>query len=144
MIAGVLVDLLVAAAASLAKGAAGEFGKGAGKGVYEALRARLSSVNRVEGVETIQASEPAAVEKNRIIASVESSGALNDPETLRLMEELRQALEASDTARAHAIEGGSYTAAGNIIARHVEGLRDVTMNAQGDIDLSGAQSPGKR
>ena len=143
--ASLVIDLLAAGATLIAKGVFGEISKSAGKDAYDKLRAQLQKKHNVKTLDLIERVEETPALKATIEADIENSDAGADAETLRLVEALRVALAElpPETKAAYAIEGGRFEAGKDIIARQVEGLRNVEMKADGSIDLSGAKSPGK-
>ncbi|WP_299971440.1 hypothetical protein [uncultured Roseobacter sp.] len=144
MIGGLVVEILSAAAAVVAKGAVGAFAKSGGEAAFDALKKRLAEKNGMTTLDLLDRLETSPQLKQALAAELEESGAVDDAQTLKLVEELRQHLESLPSEqRPYAIEGGSFKSGRDIIAQHVEGLRDVKMEAEGNIDVSGARSPGK-
>ena len=143
---GFIIDLLLQGGKLLAGKAVEEFGKGAGKAAFDALKARLSGDHGVKTVDLIDRLEQTPGLRSTIEAEIEQSGAGKDPELLALAETLRAAIEELPEATqvAYAIEGGTFKAGKDIIARQVEGMRNVDMEAGGNMDFSGARAPGKR
>lgn len=140
----IIVDILIAGAALVAKGAVGEIGKGVGKGVFGELTKRLKEKNNVQSVELVENGQADVETQEKLTNDIKNSDVLEDPKTLELLEEVRLALaEVEKSDPAYAIEGGEFSAAGDILARKAEGLRNVKMKSGGNIDLSGAKSPGK-
>ena len=140
MIAELVVSALMAGGAIAAKAAAGEVGKSTVKIAFEALKSRLENANQVK--EILKSSDIENADKNTLAQELQKTGALKDPETMKLLAQLLEALD-HEAGAEYAIEGGSFNAAQDIIATHVEGLKNVKMNAGGNIDLSGARAPGK-
>ena len=140
----IIVDILIAGVALAAKGAAGEIGKSVGKGVFGELTTRLKDKHNVQSIQLVEDGQVDAETQEKLKNEIDISDVLDDPKTLELLEEIRLALaEAEKSDPAYAIEGGEFSAAGDILARKAEGLRNVKMKSGGNIDLSGAKSPGK-
>ncbi len=133
--------LLLAGGKLLAEGALKE----AGKSLVMALKDRLTRENGVKTLDLIDRVEQTPALRAGIEQDIDDSTAPDDPQTLELIEALRAAIDAipAEQRPAYAIEGGTFEAGRDLIARRVEGIRNARMKAERDIDLSGAKSPGK-
>lgn len=130
--ASALYGLLTVGAGLAASGAASEFGKGAGKAAFEALKGRLS---RVFGVE-----EPneAALAKPEIAA---------DDEVRRLAALLLAAIEAApEHERApYAVDIREIRSKGALRFLDVEGVKADVATSEGDMTFENVKTPpGKR
>lgn len=125
----------------MASGAAGEFGKSAGKAAYESLRGLLAGrhgVNALPGPGVAEDSAKAALAKPEIAA---------DPEVLTLAETLRAAIAALPDATLAAVPAIDYEiirSKGSIVVDEAEGMRGKLLEADGDVRLTRITAPGKK
>lgn len=142
MITELVVKLLISGATLAAKSAVGEFGKGAGKDLVSKIIKYLDEKYKIKP-EKLQKDQFSESDKTALISEIEKSGLLNDPDAIQMIENLRKELEQHSKSASYAIVDSTFEADKDILAKHVEGLKNVQMTSKGTIDLSGAKSPGK-
>lgn len=144
MIADLVLKALIAGAEITAKGLAGEIGKGAGRKTFEALVKRLEEGFGISSNDIPNGDGTVVLERGDLFSKLQKSGAIEDPEVLKLAEALSRELdEIKKSQPTYAVLDSDFEADADILARHVEGLRNVTMKSGRTIDISGARLPGK-
>jgi hypothetical protein len=139
-----LYGLIATAAGLLASNAATEFGKGAGKAAFEALKAWLASRHAVAGLDAIDEAGAKPEVAERLRSELDAPAIAGDPEVARLAEALRAALAAIPPAETavYAVDiRQGIEAARDITLEDIEGLRAESLKAGQDLTLRNIKAP---
>jgi hypothetical protein len=145
LIAETLTTVIIGAAKMMASAAASEFAKGAGKSVYEAIKARLTGTHKAKSLDLLESAPETEAFQTALTAELAKPAIAADTELAPLVDKLAEALEAmpDESLAAAAIERTTLKAARDAILSDVEGIRDSVIEAGQDINLSGIKAPGK-
>ena len=138
-----LYPILVEGASLLAKSAAGEFAKGAGKAAFEALKKRLTEDHGVSSVALLEQAEAKPEYAALIQSDLDAPSLAADGQLQVLGNQVLDAIAALPAAAQPAIDVGTIRALGNQVFEDVEGLRADVIEAGGDQTFKGIKSPGK-
>lgn len=139
----VLFSVLATGAGLVASGATSEFGKGAGKAIFEALKARLTEHHAVKSLGLLNEAQKNPAFERAVKSELADPKILQDAELLELVEQLRAEIEAlpAQQQHAYAIDIETIRAGGRLLVDSVEGIRAKTAIAEGDIHLSNVKAP---
>lgn len=138
-----LYPILSAAAVLMAKSAAGEFAKSAGKEAFEKLKSLLSGKHEVKNLDLLDRVAETPALESAIRASLDESRAASDPEVKSLAEAVLAAIDATQArAAVPAIDVGSIRSKGDQLFEQVEGLRaDSIVSEEGALSFKDISAP---
>jgi hypothetical protein len=142
-IAELLFNLLLVGSGLAASGAAGEFGKGAGRAAFEALKTLLVTRHGADSLKQLDAAGDTPDVAAAIRSDLDQPGIARDAEVRRLAADLRAAIEAlPDTVTApHAIEIRRIRTGGHLLVENVAGIRSDSAVAGGDMTFRDVRAP---
>lgn len=138
-----LFSLLVTGAKLAASSAVGEFAKGAGKSVFEAIKVRLADKHEVKSLPLLEEAAKTPAFEEAVKAELAKPEIAEDAELLQLAEQLREAIDAlpAEIQARYAVDIETIRSGGNLLFEAVDGVKAKSATSEGDMTFKDVKAP---